>query len=141
MFESRGSISLITRIWAATLRVLSAGHKGFYSFANVVPSLPVPPLEDTIERYLTSMKALLTVKEFSELQVILFLIKAIFDQNYNFKKNIYFDQKLERYENLELTESTFSLSNIIFLAKCNGLSRLGWTGSSIGPDQKIMDFG
>ena len=69
MFESRGSISLITRVWAATLRVLSAGHKGFYSFYSFIPSLPVPPLEDTIQRYLTSMRPLLNEKEFTDLKV------------------------------------------------------------------------
>ena len=69
MFESRGNVSLITRVWAAVLRILSAGSEGFYSFYNFCPSLPVPQLEDTVERYLTSMTALLNEKEFNELKV------------------------------------------------------------------------
>lgn len=69
MFESRGNISLITRVWAATLRVLSAGHKGFYSFYSFCPSLPVPTLEETVQRYLTSMRPLLSDKEFTDLKV------------------------------------------------------------------------
>jgi carnitine O-palmitoyltransferase 1 len=70
MFEGRGRISLITRVWAITLRALSAGHQGFYSFYKFCPSLPVPTLEETIEKYLISMKPLLTEKEFAELKVI-----------------------------------------------------------------------
>lgn len=69
MFESRGNVSLITRVWAAVLRILSAGSEGFYSFYTFCPSLPVPQLEDTIERYLTSMTALLNEREFNELKV------------------------------------------------------------------------
>ena len=56
MFESRGNVSLITRIWAALLSLFSSGLTGFYAFQNHCPPQPVPKLEETIKNYLSSMK-------------------------------------------------------------------------------------
>ena len=69
MFESRGNVSLMTRVWAMAVRILSSGREGFFSFYKFCPSPPVPPLEETVQRYLTSMKPLLTEKEFNDLKV------------------------------------------------------------------------
>lgn len=68
MFESRGKVSLFTRVWGALLTAFSNGLTGFYAFQNHCPALPVPILEDTIKKYLMSMKALLQSKDFNELK-------------------------------------------------------------------------
>ena len=68
MFESRGKVSLFTRIWGALLTAFSKGLTGFYAFQNHCPGLPVPILEETIKKYLLSMKDLLTPKDYAELK-------------------------------------------------------------------------
>ena len=78
MFEGRGQVSLFTRVWAGLLSIFSKGLSGFYAFQDHCPPLPVPRLDDTIQRYLTSMKELLTEAEFAKLKV---LFKKIFQIN------------------------------------------------------------
>lgn len=68
MFEGRGHVSLFTRVWAALLTIFSKGLSGFYAFQDHCPPLPVPRLDDTISRYLASMKELLTEAEFAKLK-------------------------------------------------------------------------
>ena len=68
MFEGRGQVSLFTRVWAALLTMFSKGLSGFYAFQDHCPPLPVPRLDDTIARYLASMKEMLTETEFAKLK-------------------------------------------------------------------------
>ncbi|CBY40768.1 unnamed protein product, partial [Oikopleura dioica] len=68
IFEGRGNTSLLTRVWAVSLRLLTAGERGFSYFYQFCPALHVPALQNTIRRYLLSMKPLITEKEFGELK-------------------------------------------------------------------------
>uniref|UniRef100_A0A1I8JG60 carnitine O-palmitoyltransferase n=1 Tax=Macrostomum lignano TaxID=282301 RepID=A0A1I8JG60_9PLAT len=70
IYESRGSVSLRTRLWAASMRLLvgaGSGNRrvGLYSFQGALPTLPVPALSDSVRRYLTSMEPLLDDTELS----------------------------------------------------------------------------
>ncbi|CAG5113863.1 Oidioi.mRNA.OKI2018_I69.chr2.g7953.t1.cds [Oikopleura dioica] len=68
IFEGRGNTTLFTRVWAVSLRLLTAGKRGFSYFYQFCPHLHVPELENTVRRYLQSMKPLITDKEFAELK-------------------------------------------------------------------------
>ncbi|KAJ6636276.1 Carnitine O-palmitoyltransferase 1, liver isoform [Pseudolycoriella hygida] len=60
MFESRGkSVSLKTKIWGLMLKAFIKFNKPrLYSFQSVLPTLPLPRLEDTVRRYLRSIRPL-----------------------------------------------------------------------------------
>lgn len=72
MFEPRGKPSTTTKIWAMIAKVLSGSNPDLYSLQASLPRLPVPALDDTIKRYLRSVRPLLdddkyeTMKELSE---------------------------------------------------------------------------
>ena len=51
-----------------SLRLLTAGERGFSYFYQFCPHLHVPAIENTVRRYLLSMKPLITEKEFGELK-------------------------------------------------------------------------
>lgn len=54
MYESRGpgsKVSLKTKLWVAAVRIFSSWNKpGLYSFQGSLPRLPLPKLEDTMQR-------------------------------------------------------------------------------------------
>lgn len=72
MFEPRGKPSTTTKVWAMIAKVLSGSNPDLYSLQASLPRLPVPALDDTIKRYLRSVRPLLdddkyeTMKELSE---------------------------------------------------------------------------
>ena len=57
-----------TRCWAVLVKILTEGGapKLTYSFQAALPSLPVPSLLDTIERYLESVRPMLSNAEFRD---------------------------------------------------------------------------
>ncbi|XP_028032925.1 carnitine O-palmitoyltransferase 1, liver isoform [Bombyx mandarina] len=63
MYESRGpgaKISLKTKLWVSVVKVLSGWNKPkLYSFQGSLPRLPLPAVEDTMNRYLLSVRPLL----------------------------------------------------------------------------------
>lgn len=63
MYESRekgSTISFKTKLWAAATKLFSAWNPpGLYSFQGSLPALPVPPVHETLERYLLSVRPLL----------------------------------------------------------------------------------
>jgi carnitine O-palmitoyltransferase 1 len=62
--------TLALKLWVVAMRFLiSRRPPGTYSFQGVLPSLPLPPLKDTCERYLRSVKSLQTPEQFARTQV------------------------------------------------------------------------
>jgi hypothetical protein len=68
MYERKPSF--VTKIWGAWLkgiyaphRFLASRHPLLYSFQSALPSLPVPPLQQTIDKYLTSVTPLMDETE------------------------------------------------------------------------------
>ncbi|XP_014600783.1 PREDICTED: carnitine O-palmitoyltransferase 1, liver isoform isoform X3 [Polistes canadensis] len=63
MYELRGKNkkpSKMTQIWLILVKLLSGWHKPMlYSFQGSLPRLPLPSVEDTMRRYLRSVKPLL----------------------------------------------------------------------------------
>uniref|UniRef100_A0A8C5MVR1 Carnitine O-palmitoyltransferase 1, muscle isoform n=1 Tax=Leptobrachium leishanense TaxID=445787 RepID=A0A8C5MVR1_9ANUR len=70
MFESRGKTSLKTKAWAGCMKIMSKRQPMLYSFQMSLPKLPVPPLDDTIERYLQSVEALLDEEKFNRMKTL-----------------------------------------------------------------------
>lgn len=70
MFEPHGKRSLKTKLWAGCMKVMAFRQPMLYSFQMSLPRLPVPRLEDTIERYLQSVQSLLGEEKFNHMKVL-----------------------------------------------------------------------
>nr|XP_056701967.1 carnitine O-palmitoyltransferase 1, muscle isoform [Euleptes europaea] len=70
MFEPHGKISHTTKIWAAMVRVLSGRNPMLYSLQTSLPKLPVPKVEETIQRYLDSVHHLLDAKTYGRMEAL-----------------------------------------------------------------------
>ncbi|KAF1326975.1 Choline/carnitine o-acyltransferase, partial [Globisporangium splendens] len=53
-------------LWGAVLKVFGGRNPLTYSFQDALPRLPLPPLKDTIARYLKSVHPLLSEEEYKE---------------------------------------------------------------------------
>uniref|UniRef100_A0A8C2XRP7 carnitine O-palmitoyltransferase n=1 Tax=Cyclopterus lumpus TaxID=8103 RepID=A0A8C2XRP7_CYCLU len=67
MFEQHGRVSNTTKVWVTLLRLLSSRKPLLYSYQTSLPHLPVPPIKDTVSRYLKSARPLLTDPEFKRM--------------------------------------------------------------------------
>ncbi|XP_045066684.1 carnitine O-palmitoyltransferase 1, liver isoform-like isoform X1 [Coregonus clupeaformis] len=70
MFEQHGRISTTTKVWVTLVRLLSGRKPLLYSYQTSLPCLPVPPIKDTLERYLESVRPLLSSPEFERMTVL-----------------------------------------------------------------------
>ncbi|XP_058800409.1 carnitine O-palmitoyltransferase 1, muscle isoform-like [Phymastichus coffea] len=78
--------SLATKLWAFSLKILLLRQKpALYSFQSLLPRLPVPRLDATIDQYLKSMKPLLESHKYDQLVTL----------SRDFKQNL--GSKLQRY--------------------------------------------
>ena len=68
MSEGRGKKSLMTRIWAPLTWLFSGRNPQLYSYQSSLPKLPVPSVSDTLQRYLRSMKPLLSDEEYDDME-------------------------------------------------------------------------
>ncbi|XP_076143199.1 carnitine O-palmitoyltransferase 1, liver isoform-like isoform X2 [Alosa pseudoharengus] len=69
MYVPRGTVPLKVRLWSVLVRLFS-GHRTpqLYSFQTSLPRLPLPSIKDTMERYLESVRPLLTDDEFARMK-------------------------------------------------------------------------
>lgn len=94
IFENpRAGISLKTKIWFLFMK-LFRGKPMMLSAQNSLPSLPIPSLDDTCERWLSSVKPLLGAEEYQECENL----------SNEFKNGI--GPKLQRYLHLKRLLST-----------------------------------
>ncbi|KAG8576510.1 hypothetical protein GDO81_009887 [Engystomops pustulosus] len=68
MFEPHGKRSLKTKIWGGCMKVMARRQPMLYSFQMSLPRLPVPRLEETIDRYLQSVQPLLDEEKFNRMK-------------------------------------------------------------------------
>lgn len=73
MYEARGrganSVSLSTKLWLLGVKLLSGGSKPLlYSYQGSLPRLPLPSVEETTQRYLRSVKPLLSDSDFARME-------------------------------------------------------------------------
>uniref|UniRef100_A0A7N6BLW3 carnitine O-palmitoyltransferase n=1 Tax=Anabas testudineus TaxID=64144 RepID=A0A7N6BLW3_ANATE len=67
MFEKHGQVSNTTKVWVTLVRLLSSRKPLLYSYQTSLPHLPVPAIRDTLDRYLESVRPLLTDPEFKRM--------------------------------------------------------------------------
>lgn len=71
MYESRGSgskVSLTTRLWFCGVRLLKGKNPLLFSYQSTLPKLPLPSLDDTMERYLRSVRPLLDDANYARME-------------------------------------------------------------------------
>ncbi|XP_047214947.1 carnitine O-palmitoyltransferase 1, liver isoform-like isoform X2 [Girardinichthys multiradiatus] len=64
MFEQHGRVSNTTKVWVTLMRLFSRNKPLLYSYQTSLPHLPVPAIQDTLNRYLESVHPLLSDSEF-----------------------------------------------------------------------------
>ncbi|XP_038237958.1 carnitine O-palmitoyltransferase 1, brain isoform isoform X2 [Dermochelys coriacea] len=64
MDEEHGHTSLATKFWLALVKIFAGRRPMLYSYQASLPRLPVPPIRDTVQRYLESVRPLLSDPHF-----------------------------------------------------------------------------
>ncbi|UYV78943.1 CPT1A [Cordylochernes scorpioides] len=70
MYETRGrgaKISIKTKLWGVFLHALKGRRPKLYSYQGSLPRLPLPPLNDTMTRYLQSVRPLLNDEQYDRM--------------------------------------------------------------------------
>ncbi|NP_001123277.1 carnitine O-palmitoyltransferase 1, liver isoform [Sus scrofa] len=70
MFAQHSKMSRATKIWMMMVRVFSGRKTMLYSFQTSLPRLPVPAVQDTVSRYLESVKPLMKEAEFKRMTAL-----------------------------------------------------------------------
>lgn len=68
MYEARNSMSLKTKIWTILLKTMVGSSPRLFSYQNSLPTLPIPSLEDTITRYLRTVRPLLDDEAYANIE-------------------------------------------------------------------------
>uniref|UniRef100_A0A1A8BUG0 Carnitine O-palmitoyltransferase 1, muscle isoform n=1 Tax=Nothobranchius kadleci TaxID=1051664 RepID=A0A1A8BUG0_NOTKA len=70
IFESHGKMSTSTKMWLNLVKMFSGRRPLLYSFQAALPRLPVPSVDDTIQRYLESVRPLLDSKQYAQMELL-----------------------------------------------------------------------
>ncbi|KAL3183815.1 hypothetical protein MRX96_033885 [Rhipicephalus microplus] len=73
MYESRGSgskVSLPTQLWFCAVKLLKGRDPLLFSYQSTLPKLPLPSLDDTMHRYLKSVKPLLDEANYKRMEAL-----------------------------------------------------------------------
>ncbi|XP_038155947.1 carnitine O-palmitoyltransferase 1, muscle isoform [Cyprinodon tularosa] len=70
IFESHGKMSTCTKLWLSLVKMISGRRPLLYSFQAALPRLPVPRVDDTIQRYLESVRPLLDSKQYNRMEIL-----------------------------------------------------------------------
>nr|XP_061812468.1 carnitine O-palmitoyltransferase 1, liver isoform-like [Nerophis lumbriciformis] len=70
IFESHGKMSASTKVWLSLVKMFSGRRPLLYSFQASLPRLPVPRVEDTIQRYLESVRPLLDDERYKQMEML-----------------------------------------------------------------------
>ncbi|CAJ0587118.1 unnamed protein product, partial [Mesorhabditis spiculigera] len=71
MYESVGKpVSSATKIWLTVLHFISKASPMLHSFQGALPHLPLPSLDETVNKHLRSMKPILNDDEYAELEFL-----------------------------------------------------------------------
>ena len=62
------SQSLLTIFWALLVRLVSGRTARLYSYQNSLPRMSVPPLKDTVNGFLRSVKPLLDEQQYEKME-------------------------------------------------------------------------
>uniref|UniRef100_A0A672GBK8 Carnitine O-palmitoyltransferase 1, muscle isoform n=1 Tax=Salarias fasciatus TaxID=181472 RepID=A0A672GBK8_SALFA len=70
IFESHGKMTTSTKMWLVLVKMFSGRRPLLYSFQASLPRLPVPSVDDTIQRYLESVRPLLDTKQYNHMEIL-----------------------------------------------------------------------
>uniref|UniRef100_A0A4W6DP22 Carnitine O-palmitoyltransferase 1, muscle isoform n=1 Tax=Lates calcarifer TaxID=8187 RepID=A0A4W6DP22_LATCA len=70
IFESHGKMSTSTKVWLSLVKMFSGRRPLLYSFQASLPRLPVPSVDDTIHRYLESVRPLLDNDQYNQMEIL-----------------------------------------------------------------------
>ncbi|KAF3854706.1 hypothetical protein F7725_022761 [Dissostichus mawsoni] len=70
IFESHGRMSKPTQMWLSLVKMFSGRRPLLYSFQASLPRLPVPSVDDTIHRYLESVRSLLDSEQYNQMETL-----------------------------------------------------------------------
>ncbi|GAA6092011.1 carnitine O-palmitoyltransferase 1, muscle isoform [Tachysurus ichikawai] len=70
IFEPHGKMSMTTKLWISMLKMFSGHRPLLYSFQGSLPRLPVPSIDDTINRYLESVRPLLDDDRYKQMEIV-----------------------------------------------------------------------
>ncbi|XP_031420516.1 carnitine O-palmitoyltransferase 1, muscle isoform [Clupea harengus] len=70
IFECHGRKSFSTRVWLNVVRILSGRRPLLFSFQASLPRLPVPSVDETISRYLESVRPLLDDEQYKQMETV-----------------------------------------------------------------------
>ncbi|XP_056273795.1 carnitine O-palmitoyltransferase 1, muscle isoform isoform X2 [Pseudoliparis swirei] len=70
IFESHGKMSTSTKVWLSLVKMFSGRRPLLYSFQASLPRLPVPSVDDTIQRYLESVRPLLNSDQYNQMEML-----------------------------------------------------------------------
>nr|AFO11021.1 muscle carnitine palmitoyltransferase 1 [Tachysurus fulvidraco] len=70
IFEPHGKMSMTTKLWISLLKMFSGHRPLLYSFQGSLPRLPVPSIDDTINRYLESVRPLLDDDRYKQMEIV-----------------------------------------------------------------------
>ena len=62
------SQSLMTIFWGLLVRLVSGKNARLYSYQNSLPRMSVPPLKDTVDMFLRSVKPLLDQEQYEKME-------------------------------------------------------------------------
>ncbi|XP_053497455.1 carnitine O-palmitoyltransferase 1, liver isoform isoform X1 [Ictalurus furcatus] len=68
MYNRHGSMSISTKIWLVLVKLFSGPKPMLYSFQSSLPRLPVPPVTDTVQRYLESVRPLMDDEKYKRME-------------------------------------------------------------------------
>ncbi|XP_033361750.1 carnitine O-palmitoyltransferase 1, liver isoform isoform X2 [Bombus vosnesenskii] len=69
--EKRSNASRVTKLWSTLVKLFFGWHKPMlYSFQGSLPRLPLPLVENTMKRYLRSVRPLLDDKNYSRMETL-----------------------------------------------------------------------
>ncbi|XP_007531401.2 carnitine O-palmitoyltransferase 1, brain isoform isoform X2 [Erinaceus europaeus] len=64
ILESPRAMSSATKTWLALVRIFSGRHPGLFSYQRSLPRQPVPSVQDTVRKYLESVRPVLCDEDF-----------------------------------------------------------------------------
>ncbi|CAM5149536.1 carnitine O-palmitoyltransferase 1, liver isoform isoform X1 [Chelonia mydas] len=68
IFAEHGKLSTATKIWMRLVKLFSGCKPMLYSFQTSLPRLPVPAVENTVNRYLDSVQPLMNDEQFKRME-------------------------------------------------------------------------
>ncbi|KAM6225005.1 palmitoyl thioesterase CPT1C [Rhynchocyon petersi] len=70
LLEPHGAMSSPTKTWLALVRIFSGRHPMLFSYQRCLPRQPVPPVKDTVRKYLESVRPVLSDEDFNWMAVL-----------------------------------------------------------------------